>query len=69
MVRRIREVLRFEAEPITLVVHLSVLAVDRAIQEIARVKLNPRFGCEDLQHSAAGWIVSLRSQDEMVFIR
>ena len=65
MVRRIREMLRFEAEPVPLVVHLPVLAVDRAIQEIARIKLNPRFGRQHLQHAAAGWVESLRGQDGM----
>ena len=52
MVGRIWEMLRLETEAETAVVNLSCFAVRAAIQEVAAVKLNARFGGQYLEHSA-----------------
>ena len=44
MIRRIRKMLRLEAEAITPLVHVPVLSRDRAIEKIPRVELHARLG-------------------------
>src|SRR5258708_37370065 len=48
--------LRFEAETVALLVGLSSLAFDGAVQKIAGIKLDAWLGCGHFQHSPAGWL-------------
>src|SRR5689334_16498388 len=43
LVRRIREMLRLQAEPGTMGVHFPALSVQRTVQKIPCIKLDPRF--------------------------
>src|SRR5689334_12788876 len=52
LVRRIRVVLRLHAERRAPLVYPAALALDRPIQEIAGVELQPRLLREDLHHAA-----------------
>src|SRR5205814_3603699 len=54
VVRRIREVLRLQAKCRAMAVNLSTLAVNRAVEEVASIELNPGLGGEDL-HDAPGF--------------
>src|SRR4051812_25634101 len=58
MVRRVRVVLSFQGEPISLLVGVSVLAREFSVQEVAGVKLHARFCGVYLEHSS-----SLRFKD------
>src|SRR5262249_3614466 len=51
LVRRIRVVLRLQTEPEAPVVHLAALAVDRAVEEVARVELHARLGGHHLERA------------------
>lgn len=47
---------------------LAALSKDRAIQKIAAVELNARFGRQDLQYASAGGFENLRGQLRVVAI-
>src|SRR2546422_7386012 len=52
LIGRIRKVLRLEAEGGPAAVSLSALAVDRAVEEVPGVELDPGLRGEDLHHTA-----------------
>src|SRR3954464_3517960 len=56
LVRRVREMLRLEAQPAAMRVDVTSLPLDRAVKKIARVELQPRLGGANLQGAAALWI-------------
>src|SRR5439155_4751356 len=57
MVGRIGEMLRLHAESVSKLINPSALARDRAIEEVARIKLQPRFARQHLEHASASWFV------------
>ncbi len=56
LVRRIGEMLRFEAEAIVLVVDCA-LAFIGAIQEVSGIELNSRLGGGNFHNSASIWFI------------
>ena len=62
MVGRIREHLRLEHDRVALAVQLAGLADDRAVDEIARIELDPRLFGQDLHHAARHRILDPRHQ-------
>ncbi len=53
LVRRVGIVLRLQRQPVTLAVGPAARAVERAVEEVARVELDPRLGGPDLERAAA----------------
>ena len=53
MVWRIRKVLRLEAKAGTLLINNAAFAFDRAIKEIARIKLNSRLRSQNVESATA----------------
>src|SRR5437016_2752102 len=65
LVRRIWEVLGLERQPIALAVLPATRAVERAVQEVARVELDSRLGGRDRQLATAGRIQQPRRRVEV----
>ena len=61
LVRRVRVVLRLQAQPAALDVGLAAAALDRSIQEVAGVELHARLGGGDLHDPAADRIGDARA--------
>src|SRR4030088_1719518 len=64
LVRRIWEVLGLQRQPVPLAVLLVAGAVQRAVEEVARVELDPRLVGLDRQQASAGRIEQLRREVE-----
>src|SRR5262245_15501847 len=56
MVRRVWIVLGFEAQAGSMLVDAAAFAGDRTVQEVAGIKLKPRFGRGDVERSPTLWI-------------
>ena len=61
VIRRIREMLSFEAESIAPVINLALLA-SNAIEEVPGVELEARLGRRHLEHPARMRLVGLRCE-------
>src|SRR5487761_2747348 len=55
MVRRIWIVLRLHHDGPAIGIHLAVFALDRAVQKVAAVKLQPRLRGPHFHHPPRGW--------------
>ena len=64
MVGRVREVLRLQAEPVGLPVHLAAGSDQRRVEEVARVELDPRLGRVDLHDPTGRRLMHPGSQAE-----
>src|SRR5215468_4547911 len=64
MIRRVREVLRLQAQSITTPINLPFLARKRPIQEVAGIKLHARLIGQHLKDTSARGIVNFRSRRE-----
>ena len=64
VVGRIGEVLRLEREPVALAVLAAAGAVQRAVEEVAGVELDPRLGRLERQHAAARRVAQRGRLDE-----
>ena len=60
MIRRIREVLRFEAQRAMAGIRNSPFPLDRAIQKVAGVKLDPGLIGQNLQHAPTARLIDFR---------
>jgi hypothetical protein len=58
MIRRIRKVLGLKAESATMWIRNAAFPLDRAIQKISGVKLNPGLIGQDLQHAPTSGLVN-----------
>ena len=63
VVRRVREVLRLQAEAVALPVQSTAGADERGIEEVPAVELYTRLGGMDLQDAAASRVMDTRRQD------
>src|SRR5262252_3022977 len=66
MVRRVREMLSFQAQAGMLQVRLARLSARTPIEIIAAVELNRRFGREDLECPTAGRFVKFRREFQLL---
>ena len=66
MIRRIREVLRLQAEAVAALVDVAFLSGDGAVEKISRVELDAGLRGRDLQHATARGFVDARGQTEAV---
>src|SRR5262249_17520722 len=59
--------LRFHAEAVAELVHPAALPFYRAIQEVARVKLQSRLRGKDFQHASRAWLCYAGHQSELAY--
>ena len=64
-IRRIREHLRFQAQPVALTVDAAGLADDRAVEKVAGIELQARRGREHLQHAPGPGIFEPRCRSQL----
>ena len=65
MIRRIREMLRLQAQRIPVLIHLTVLAGDCSIKKVAGIKLNSRLVSPDLHHPPCRWFLNFRRLNKL----
>src|SRR5579871_2377670 len=63
MIRRIGEMLRFEAKRVALLIDVAVLAM-HSVEKITGVELHSRFGGVHFQHSAGSRVISAAHKHE-----
>ena len=68
LVRRIREMLRLQAESAVFLIRLPASTDDRTIEEITGIKLHPRLRGEDLHFSSGRRLIHRCCQRQLVFI-
>ncbi len=64
MIRRIREMLCLQAEPVTVLVNVPLLSRHAAIEKISRVELHSRLRRRNFQHPPAGRLIHPRRKNE-----
>src|SRR3954463_898032 len=69
VVRRVREVLGLECEPVALAVAVAAEAVERPVEEVPGVELDAGLRRRDRQLPAAGWIAKPRRDDHVRIAR
>jgi hypothetical protein len=68
MIRRIGEVLGFEAEAVAIFVDVALLAGDGAVEKISGVELDAGLSGGDFHDAAAGRLVDAGGEDEALFV-
>ncbi len=58
MIRRIREVLRLQAQRLATLINFPVFSGDASVQEVSGIELDSRLVGDDLHHAAAGWLIN-----------
>src|SRR5262249_13823801 len=64
VVGRVREVLRLQREPVALAVRVAARPVDRPVEEVARVELDPRLRGQEVEVAVRRGVVYVRRLDE-----
>src|SRR5208282_5296118 len=59
MVRRVRKMLRFQANGKSPVIDAAFFSRDRPVEEIPRIELHTWFGGQHPQNSSSGWLIYL----------